>query len=121
MAAEGHYLNYCANEGYQPQQREHDPAQPSTDDSYADRSVGTSYHDVDAYVVALAKYTFGYSRMYPVVDGAGEEHKEHAYDEEDDSEGHLPALLHSRPYHPDGRKGKDGSNEMAPGVALLVF
>ena len=70
-------------------------------------------------MVELAKHILALARPPPVVEGAAEEHEEHADDEEYDTEGPLPAFIDRRPYHPDGREGKDDTDEVGPGVALL--
>ena len=54
-----------------------------------------------------------------VVQGAGEEHQEHARDEEDDTEGHLPPLTGSGPDEPDATEGKDDSGQVGPRIAVF--
>ena len=102
-----------------PLQSEYGPPYPAPHDRDADGRVGAGYHDVDGDMVELAQHILALARPPPVVEGAAEEHEEHADDEEYDTEGPLPAFIDRRPYHPDGGEGKDNTDEVGPGVALL--
>ena len=113
--------DFIESAGYhqEPQEREHRPAQPSAHDADEDGRVGTSYHDVDADVIALAESALQTPLANPMIDGTAEEHEEHAEEETGDAEGHLPADVGREPDKPDAAQGEDGSGKVRPNVSPL--
>ena len=101
----------------EPLERKDRPAQPAAHYPDENRGVGTGYHDVDADVVALAKSAFQFPFSHPMIHGTAQEHKEHAEQETDDAERHLPANVGCQPNEPDAAQGKEGSGKVRPGVA----
>ena len=87
----GHNLVDRAAYGYRPKDGEDCPADNAAYDRDADGGVGAGYHDVYADVVKTAHDTTRMSWRKEMVDGAAEEHQEHACNEKDDAHGPLPA------------------------------
>ena len=54
-----------------------------------------------------------------MINGAAEEHEEHAEQETNDSERHLPANIGCEPHKPDAAQSKDGSTKVGKGVSPL--
>ncbi len=94
-------LIYGAANDYCPEYAKDGPTQPTSHHGNADGSVGAGYHDIYAYVVALAQYATCLTLRQPMVDGGREKHEEHADNEEQHAHGPLPSNGNCRPHHPD--------------------
>ena len=114
------FIEDSAYDNY-PLKRKDCPAEPSAYYSDEDWRVAAGYHHVDADVVALAQSTLHLSLSHPMINGATEEHKEHAEQEANDSERHLPANIGCEPHKPDAAQSKDGSTKVRPSVADFAF
>ena len=117
--AKGYNLIHGSGNDKQPLQGEDRPAEPAAHYADEDWRIGTGYHDVDADVVALAQRPLQASFVHPMIGRAAEEHEEHAEEEADDAEQHLPARVGCQPNEPDGAQREDRSAKVRPGVALL--
>ena len=96
----------------QPLEGKNRPAKPAAHYPDEDGGVAAGNHHIDADVVELAQNVLRLSFSYPMISGAAQEHEEHADNEADDTERHLPADIGSEPHQPDGAQGKDGSSKV---------
>lgn len=85
----------------EPLYAEYQPAKPTAYYTYGNGGVGAGYHHVDADMVALAQGTLQFAWRHHVIYRTGQEHQEHAHDEEDDAKAHLPPLFRRWPDEPD--------------------